>query len=302
MVPPGQFIGPFTCNVCGANNKSAADVRDRERATCVSCRSSMRFRAIVLVLSRALFGMDLQLCEFPRLKSLRGLGISDSDIYAERLAECFGYTNTFYHREPAFDLFRPDETEFGKYDFVICSDVLEHVPSPVERSFNSLARLLKPSGVLIVTAPYTLAEATIEHFPTIHEIGLTEINGRPVLVNRSRNGKYEVFDQLAFHGGTGSTLEMRVFSEADIRTKLTSVGFAKVRFEATGNQKFGVVFAEACSLPIIATKEPFSLRPTGITELTEQLVTARALLRDVKNSRWVRLGRVLGLGPNLAPS
>ena len=98
MAPRGQFIGPFTCNVCGANNKSAADVRDRERATCVSCRSSMRFRAIVLVLSRALFGMDLQLCEFPRLKSLRGLGISDSDIYAERLAECFGYTNTLGRR------------------------------------------------------------------------------------------------------------------------------------------------------------------------------------------------------------
>jgi SAM-dependent methyltransferase len=76
-----------------------------------------------------------------------------------------------------------DETEFGKYDFVICSDVFEHVASPVERSFNSLARLLKPSGVLIVTALYTLAEGTIEHFPTIHEIGLTEINGRPVLVN-----------------------------------------------------------------------------------------------------------------------
>src|SRR4029453_16247937 len=113
---------------------------------------------------------------------------------AERLAECFSYTNTFYHREPAFDLLRPDETEFGKYDFVICSDVLEHVSSPVERSFNSLARLLKPSGVLIVTAPYALAEGTIEHFPALHEIALTEINGRPVLVNRSRDGKYEVFD------------------------------------------------------------------------------------------------------------
>jgi 2-polyprenyl-3-methyl-5-hydroxy-6-metoxy-1,4-benzoquinol methylase len=102
--------------------------------------------------------MDLQLCEFPRLKSVRGLGISDSEIYADRLTECFGYTNTFYHQEPAFDLSRPDETEFGKYDFVICSDVLEHVSLPVERSFESLVRLLKPFGVLIFTVPYTLAE------------------------------------------------------------------------------------------------------------------------------------------------
>ena len=297
----GVAIGAFTCNVCGTSNESDADVEDRESATCVFCRSSMRFRAVVLVLSRALFGMDLQLGEFPRLKSLRGLGISDSEIYADRLAQRFGYINTFYHREPTFDLSRPDQTEFGKYDFVICSDVLEHIPFPVESSFEALARLLKPCGFLIVTVPYTLADQTIEHFPKLHVSGLAEMGGKPILVNRAEDGDYEVFDQLVFHGGIGSTLEMRVFCEADIRAKLKAAGFSETRFESLGSQKFGVNFAGGCSLPIIATKEPFSLRASGISELTEQLVMARALLSAAKSSRWVRLGRFLGLGPEIRP-
>ena len=292
-------IGRFQCNVCGARNESDADVEDREQATCARCRSSMRFRSIVLVLSRALFGMDLGLCEFPRLKSLRGLGIGDSDVYSARLEERFSYTNTFYHREPAFDLLRPDETEFGKYDFVICSEVLEHVPPPVDGAFHTLGRLLRPAGVLILTAPYSLASETVEHFPGLHETGLAEINGRPVLVNRAGNGRYEVFDDLAFHGGRGFTLEMRVFSEADIRGRLARAGFAKVRFETAGNRNFGIVFANPCSLPIIATREAFSLGVSGIGELAEQLAAARALLKAVSESRWLQLGRLFGLGPKI---
>jgi SAM-dependent methyltransferase len=243
--------------------------------------------------------MDLELDKFPRLKSLRGLGISDSDIYSRRLEDRFSYTNTFYHREPEFNLSRPDESEFGKYDFVICSDVLEHVRPPMDGAFGALARLLKPAGILILTVPYTLANETIEHFPALEDTGLAEVNGRTVLVNRLGDGNYEVFDQLVFHGGHGSTMEMRLFAEADIRAKLTAAGFTNVHFEATANQKFGVTFTGPCSLPIICTREPFSLRASGITELTEQLIAVRTLIDAVKKSRWMRLGRLLGVGPRI---
>jgi SAM-dependent methyltransferase len=294
-------IGRFTCNVCGAENKSSSGIEDRERATCDSCGSTMRFRSIVLALSRALFGMDLALCDFPLLKSLRGLGFSDSEVYAGRLEEHFNYVNTFYHREPTFDLSRPSETEFGRYDFVICSEVLEHVAPPVERAFEVLARLLKPAGALILTVPYSLANETVEHFANLHKAVLVEIDGRTVLVNRSGHGKYEVFDQLTFHGGPGSTLEtrpleMRLFCEADVRAKLTAAGLSKVRFDATGSQEFGVLFSSPCSLPIVAEREPFSLGASGIRELTEQLVAVR---KGVRESRWLRLGRLLGLGPDI---
>ena len=63
-----QDAGRFTCNICGTGNKSTLHPSNREEVTCLCCRSSMRFRGIVLSLSRALFGMDLRLDQFPVLK------------------------------------------------------------------------------------------------------------------------------------------------------------------------------------------------------------------------------------------
>jgi SAM-dependent methyltransferase len=241
-------------------------------------------------LSRALFGLDLTFPEFPILKSVRGLGLTDSDVYAGRLETRFSYINTFYHHEPRFDLLEPDEREFGKYDFVICSEVLEHVPAPVDRAFVTLARLLKPTGFLILTVPYSLRSETMEHYPAFAKSGLAEIDGRTVLVCRSDSGEYRVFDDIAFHGGTGSTLEHRIFSEAGIRAELAGAGFQGVRFDTAGNRDFGIVFTDNCSLPVIAERSPFALSASGVTELTKQL-------KALKSSRWFRLGRAVGLGP-----
>jgi SAM-dependent methyltransferase len=45
----------------------------------------------------------------------------------------------------------------GAYDSVICSEVLEHVPSP-EESIKELIRVLKPGGVLALSVPRFLPE------------------------------------------------------------------------------------------------------------------------------------------------
>jgi len=292
-------IGRFTCNICGAANASPASLDDREQPSCETCNSSLRVRSVVLGLSRALFGMDLSLPDFPTLKTVRGLGISDSDAYAGDLLTRFNYTNTFYHRAPTFDLLHPDEAEFSRYDFVICSEVLEHVGAPVDRAFQTLARLLKPTGVLILTLPYAFADATIENFANLRESGLAQVGGATVLVNRSASGKYEVFDQLVFHGGDGATLELRAFSEADLRNKLAAAGLTDVRVDATGSRKFGVVYSGPCSLPIIAARAPFSLDASGVNELVEEWAASRRLLRAIKDSRWLRIGRLFGLGPRI---
>jgi SAM-dependent methyltransferase len=294
-----ERLGEFTCNICGAANVSAVDPRERERVSCARCRSSVRFRSIALALSRALFGLDLPLAEFPVLKSVRGLGFSDSAVYSGALERAFSYTNTFYDRDPRFDLARPDEKEFGKYDFVIASDVLEHVPAPVEAAFSTLARLLKPAGVLILTVPYSLEPDSVEHYPGLGDSGFAEVNGQTVLVSRSATGEYRVFDQLRFHGGSGATLERRIFSEESLRASLADAGFPIVRFDGAGNRGFGVVFEGPCSLPVIAARAPFALSPSGVTELVGHLSAARALLNAVRTSRWLRFGRSLGVGPNL---
>lgn len=290
----------FTCNICGAANKTApADVEDREKATCTQCRSSTRFRSLLLVLSRALFGTDLIAPDFPILKSVRGFGISDSDIYSSVLEKHFTYTNTYFHREPRFDLIRPDEREFGRCDFVICSEVLEHIPDPVSPAIETLVRLLKPAGLLILTVPYTLGNATVEHFPGIHSSGLAEVDGKTVLVSRGDDGSYRVFDRLAFHGGRGQTLEMRVFAQEDLKQRLRAAGLADVQFDSAGNRDFGIVYSGPCSLPVIARRQPFALGVSGISELVEQLTKARRILDAARSSHWLRLGRSFSLGPKL---
>jgi SAM-dependent methyltransferase len=297
-----KMFGRFRCNLCGSRTESNAPQDERESSTCGICGSSARFRAIALALSRTLFGFDLTLPEFPLLKSVRGLGISDSEMISSRLDRCFTYINTYYHREPVFDLMRPDEREFGRYDFVICADVLEHVPAPVETAFRTLSQLLKPGGFVILTVPYTLDPETVEHFPDPGESGLAEVGGKTVLISRAAGSGYRVYDQLTFHGGAGSTLERRIYSEQDLRAKFAAAGLSELRVETHGNREFGVAFAGPCSLPLVASREPFALGGSGIAELMVQLVSDRKLLGMVRESRWMRIGRMFGAGPRLAQS
>ena|SRR5215471_4492323 len=107
----------FTCHICGARNRVEPAQLGRELASCDFCGSSVRTRSLLRALSLELFGVSLTLPEFPRVRSLRGLGMSDPGQYANGLAGKLDYRNTFYDREPRFDIVRPAADEFGKYDF-----------------------------------------------------------------------------------------------------------------------------------------------------------------------------------------
>jgi SAM-dependent methyltransferase len=204
--------GKFTCNVCGAECDRPAGPPGREAASCTACISTVRLRGLVALLSREMFGVELALPYFPELKSVRGIGMSDPPNLAPRLAEKFDYTNTFYHQAPLLDITNPAESDLGRYDFILSSEVMEHVPPPVEDAFRNLYRLLKPDGLLLLTVPYSIEARTREHFPELFEYALASPGGKTVLVNRRRDGSMEVFENLCFHGGDGSTLEMRVFT------------------------------------------------------------------------------------------
>ena len=95
-------------------------------------------RSIVSVLSLELFDANLELPDFPNRPDLVGLGMTDWDGYALRLAEIVSYRNTYYHQEPKLDISANEIPDAMKEnDFVISSDVLEHMAP----RFRKLSRI-----------------------------------------------------------------------------------------------------------------------------------------------------------------
>lgn len=238
----------------------------------------MRLRGLVALLSQEILGVQMALANFPALKGLRGFGMSDPPNLASRLAEKFDYTNTFYHQAPTIDITNPDEREWGRYDFIVSSEVMEHVPPPVEKGFANLHRLLKPDGVLLLTIPYGIHDPSKEHYPELHEYALASPGGKTVLVNRRRDGSTEVFENLCFHGGDGSTLEMRVFNEEALRSAILSAGFDEVHVATENVPEFGVEHAEAWSLPIVARKGRLRAPVAELARAYRKVVEHGALL------------------------
>jgi len=242
----------FRCNLCGTANRAALSALDRELPTCASCRSNVRWRAIGRLVTREVLGIDAVLTELASNKRVRGVGLSDARAYAKPLARKFAYRNTYLHRWPRLDITAPDVRRYGDLDFIIASDVFEHVPPPVSRAFENARRLLKPGGVLIFTVPFSLHPDTVEHFPDLHEWKLTGRDGARVLVNRRADGRVSRHEGLVFHGGGGTTLEMRVFSQSGLLREFEQAGFSRVRVCGESFLPFGIHWPDPWSLPIAA--------------------------------------------------
>jgi len=84
------------------------------------------------------FGFDLSLKDLNIARSR----LNDFPVKPNNKSSCiFGVSNI--NQMPFSD---------GAYDSVICSEVLEHVPSP-EESIKELIRVLKPGGILALSVP-----------------------------------------------------------------------------------------------------------------------------------------------------
>lgn len=298
----------FNCNVCGAHNH----VEDfaTEPASC-ACGSNVRIRGLIHLLSMELFGESMVLRDFPKLKAIRALGMTDKEGYASILAEKFDYTNTFYDREPRFDFTEHHAELAGLYDFILSADVIEHIAPPIGRAFEEVHRLLKPRGFFGITVFCNPADSMREHFPELHEYRIVPLGERSVLVNRRRDGTVEVREDLVFHGGSGATLEMREFGISALRDGLMDAGFKDVEFLANDIREIGVIFDHDVSQPLIARKEPYVMDAAARhqmmqlwREAEDRAADLEAEVRRLKQqmmlaaeSRWVRMGRKLGIGP-----
>lgn len=247
---PGSLC--FKCNICGKKNLVRIDELGREIPSC-SCGSTVRLRSIVHLLSSELFGESIALPDFPIRPDLCGWGMSDAG-YATLLSKKMDYVNTFYHQEPRLDITDPLSPEHkGKLDFLISTEVFEHIKLPVSVAFENACQLLKPGGIFVFTTPFTLSSETQEHFPDLYQYEIVrQDDGEWVLRNTTRDGYEQTFKNLIFHGGEGSTLEMRIFSKNGLIEELEGAGFCDIKFHSEPCWEHGIYWSQPWSLPITA--------------------------------------------------
>jgi SAM-dependent methyltransferase len=242
----------FQCNICGNFNTSSFDKLGREDPSCKYCGSTVRMRAIIHILSSELFGKSLVICDFPKNMQISGMGMSDWEGYAKKLSEKLDYCNTFYHKEPKLDITSIEPSFDKRFDFIISSDVFEHIDPPISIAFTNLKKILKDTGFVIFTVPYTIEnDDTREHFPDLFNYKIENKKEPYYLENITKNGIHQKYENLIFHGGEGFTLEMRLFSEKSLINEFSKAGFHCLKFYSGPFQKYGIIWKCLWSLPII---------------------------------------------------
>jgi SAM-dependent methyltransferase len=243
----------FTCNLCGAAGIASTRGWHRDTATCRGCGSAARFRGLAGVIGLELFGSGEPLHALPARPGLTGVGMSDPLPLAALLGRRMAYANTYYHCEPRLDVCAPAD-HAGRYDLVVCSEVLEHVPPPIEPAFTGLHDLLRPGGLLVFSVPYRSDGETTEHFPGLHDYEILVRDGEHVLRNTTHDARLEEHRDLVFHGGPGETLELRLFALPDLLARLEDAGLVDVRVHAEPDFAHGVWWPGANGWPITARR------------------------------------------------
>lgn len=245
----------YKCNICGNKCVSILEKLHREVPSCESCGSNVRFRSLIHLLSMELFGKSLNLKDFPIRKDISGIGFSDWEGFAVKLTNKLNFKNTYLHKKPKLDITQVDQKLWGTFDFIIASELFEHVIAPVSIAIKNTFNLLKEGGILILTVPYRKeGMETIEHFKDLHDYKLLTVNGKKILKNKNKEGLIQIYDNLIFHGGDGQTMEMRMFCENSILKELKDAGFSDIRIYKENYFHFGIYWQVDYHLPIIARK------------------------------------------------
>ena len=237
----------FTCVVCG--RMSRAGVPGRESMQCDRCGATWRARAMVLGVLQSLGHSNITLSDVQEDWSIRGLGTSDDIKIAKKLGNKFDYVNTYYHQGPKLDLTEVDPQWRETARFIICSDVLEHIPPPTNIALEGLYSLVAPGGAAIVSIPYATAETSHEFYPNLDRY---EIQDNQVVWHDTM-GQRHVDTNPEFHGGAGQTLSFRVWSLSRFEEALLSVGFSRIE-RVILNAPLGVPPIPSCDAILIARK------------------------------------------------
>ena len=236
------------CNSCARFRKINKSADLREGCLCPTCGLNSRQRGILLA---------IQIIILKRIfhcRELKVVGVSDGEPLRKSLSKIFKdrYKNYEYHEEPRLDITKVDNKLVHSADIVICSEVLEHVPPPIDLAFEGLFSIIKLGGFAVISVPHMLTgQSHVEHYPILSNFEIQNSQD-PKLIGFDQEGIYLEFTDLVFHGGAGSTLEYRVFSKDSLIENLTRVGFTQIK--SLPNRRFFGVSWEPWSRVWIARK------------------------------------------------
>ena len=211
------------CSICGRilnkRPKSPEDV------CCRICGSTWRAQAICrAILSGLGYPEDANIRFIDSDMSRVGLGISDDWRLARALSPLFAYTNSFLHKFPMIDICSPPQEAMEKFEFISCSDVLEHTPPPRKSALEGLFQMLKPGGFVVVSVPLRKGFQFAEFYPELTTLNIEKDSVSWV----DGDGRDHVDQRPEFLGGEGLTLAFRQWTELKLIEELRGVGFSEV--------------------------------------------------------------------------
>lgn len=213
----------WRCVLCSTLNFGTAKY-DREAALCRGCSSTWRARAIVLALITALGHTSKELSKISLDWSRVGLGISDDVHVSSRLSSKFLYSNTFFDSFPYLDIRCVPPIAKSRFEFVTCSDVLEHVDVDLDEAIQGISKLLRPGGFAVLSVPIAPSLEHLEFYPSLKSF--------QILGNKVEwidlEGEIHVDKAPEFHGGRGQNLAFRRFTDQSFKEAVLRNGFSSI--------------------------------------------------------------------------
>ena len=187
----------FRCSCCGRAAHAFVHLGDHQgpiwNSACPVCDSRSRHRGLALLLPHILdMRKDLR----------RTLHFAPEQVLADVL---LSFERIDYHTtdltEPGCEFLGEDIQHLsfpdGAYDFVVCNQVLEHVPDD-DAAISELSRILTSHGVAVITVPCDWRKAKTEPFRRVRPRGHYRHYGRDMVERLSQSFEWVQF--LDMHG------------------------------------------------------------------------------------------------------
>jgi SAM-dependent methyltransferase len=178
-----------------------------------------------------------------------GLGIGDDTSIAKILAQKFTYTNTHIDKFPKLDLLDENTNEYGVFEFISCSDVLEHISGSVQSAITEMYNLLRLGGFVAVSVPIASVDQHEELYPNLME---WKSIGNSVHW-KDTGGTSHIEDNPEWHGGDGLTLAFRRWSARYLKKCFLDAGFQNIDF-VNGVSRHGTYSENELFVSLVARK------------------------------------------------